>query len=214
MRLLASLSDGILKPGSLSLEKRLGIDEAWEKLWGSTKVGAFAGLTLRNIVEFKLGLFGGFFQIDCFNQARVSAFVFGSQLDLLHAKVVFNAGAEFKTPIPPDLLAGIQKVGDNIMSTARSIAERIIGYLRVARNWVLDLHGRVSDYVSPVTGLLADAEVMLTGIIDTLDVSAVAKRFLDAATAAVNNLPIITFFRDSILTAVDQVGAMVADGAM
>ena len=140
--------------------------------------------------------------------------MFGSQLDLLHAKVVFNAGAEFKTPIPPDLLAGIQKVGDNIMSTARSIAERIIGYLRVARNWVLDLHGRVSDYVSPVTGLLADAEVMLTGIIDTLDVSAVAKRFLDAATAAVNNLPIITFFRDSILTAVDQVGAMVADGAM
>lgn len=87
VRVLASFADGVLKSGSLSLEKRLGIDEKWEKLWGSTKVGAFAGLTLKNIVEFKLGLFGGFFQIDCFNVARVSAFVFGTQLDLVYAKV-------------------------------------------------------------------------------------------------------------------------------
>lgn len=83
---------------------------------------------------------------------------------------VFNAGAEFKTPIPPDLLAGVAKVGDNIMSAARSIAERIIGYLRVARQWVLDLHGKVSSYVAPVEQLLLDAQELLTAIIDTLDV--------------------------------------------
>lgn len=44
--------------------------------------------------------------------------------------------------------------------------------------------------------------------------SAVAKRFLDAAANAVDNLPIVQFFRDSVASTIQQVTAIVSDTAM
>ena len=44
--------------------------------------------------------------------------------------------------------------------------------------------------------------------------SAVAKEFLDAGLETLNNLPLVTFLRDSIATAVTQVVSLVSDASM
>lgn len=44
--------------------------------------------------------------------------------------------------------------------------------------------------------------------------SAVAKEFLDAGLEALNNLPLVTFLRDSVATAVTQVVSLVSDASM
>ena len=105
----------------------LGNDNLYEFVLGNSKVGAVARVVSRNSLTVSMGLFGGFFELDCFSTARMFVSLLDFEVNFIDAKAAIHFGFEFLGLLPRDLTQRFTPNAPNMGLAAKTTARRAIG---------------------------------------------------------------------------------------
>jgi hypothetical protein len=122
-RLSYDSTNGLPHPAHMERARRLGIftfidvtiGSNNQKLmqFGSDFLGANVGGILTNQAQIQLGLFGGALAINIHDEAFANAMILGWRISVFDARILFNAGWQYVTPLAQDLVNMIGPVGTN-----------------------------------------------------------------------------------------------------
>jgi mannose/fructose/N-acetylgalactosamine-specific phosphotransferase system component IIC len=122
----------------------------WAQDWGSDEIGANAHIGVANSCWIRIGLFGGGIGAAFNNEGWLKGHMGGFILPLIEAKLAFDAGATYKTPIPDDLLKVIDFVFDNVANGFPPIIEQLVKQIQVFIDKGLVYYDRLHNYSQPV----------------------------------------------------------------
>jgi hypothetical protein len=110
---------------------------------------AEAAVILRNQLDIRLGLLGGYFNIDIMNRGYARISLLGKDFYIIDVKVAFQIGFTFKPPIPTDALLGAQKAFGNFVGKVRAIGARVLEVIRTAERFIMKVVGYVDKVLEP-----------------------------------------------------------------
>ncbi|EDO42273.1 predicted protein [Nematostella vectensis] len=119
-----------LFPALRPREFRLGQRKRWVQTFGGKWLGAESQIQFLNQVYLSIGIFGGRFEVNIDNYAKITAHILKFSFDVVKGKAAFKASASFKNDIPKDLIHAIADAGDDILAGVDSITSIIIKYVQ------------------------------------------------------------------------------------
>lgn len=143
-----------------------GIDDSYSYfLGGKPYVYGGFGLGLTDVLELNIGLFGGLFEIRINDWARCGFDMLYDLIkyDFFSFKAAFHGGLSFSVPMGGKLVAGADKLVNNVAKQLRKGLARIDGYLAVYED-------AGQDALDTSDAFLKQLSVMLTKAMKTIDV--------------------------------------------
>ncbi|CAE7790383.1 unnamed protein product, partial [Symbiodinium sp. KB8] len=166
------------------LDIRLGRSDQWEYRFGSSSLGAVAYADLTNQAFLRIGVFGGLFELDINDEAKVSVYFFSWSFHFFWAKAAFQTGFSYTSLVPPDLLYKINKfVGDNIAKAVRLVARSLdysLGSKKVTLRKIFQIF---QDYVKPLVDILDDRLAIVGLLAGDVKLGRLINAFLDKGAA-------------------------------
>jgi len=188
----------VLNPSYTKLFFRFGDTKKWEYLIGAKMAGVYMGVILRNHLTLSAGLFGGYFEIDIYNTARLSVWLLGLEINIFDAKLAVNFGFEFLGIIPRDLLEKFNSVASTVISKVKSIGERGIELAEKVKG-VLETGVEYFDIIdNTLTSALAGVNAFVAMMESTRQLTTGLKGFATKSRSLITALPRIQYAEDDL----------------
>ena len=125
-------------------EFHIGPSKRWGKTFGGKWLGAESVIQFVNQAKLRIGIFGGSFEINLDNFAKIQAHIVKFNFELVKGKAAFKASASFKNDFPKDLIHAIADAGDDILNNIDSITNVIVDQIEKVKD---KLKGYVPLYI-------------------------------------------------------------------
>ena len=156
-------------------EFQLGPSKKWQHIFGGKWVGAESTMRLVNQARMRIGIFGGSFEIDLDNSAKIRAHILKFGFNVLEGKAAFHASASFKNDFPKDLIHFVADTGDSLLhkidsitnvlvSQVEKVKQKLKGIVPLTTNKFMDFVNKVmifvKDLFAPLKPIKAIGNVM------------------------------------------------------
>lgn len=139
-------------------EFQVGMNSGFQTAMGIPKIAnAYFGVGLTNMLQLRLGLFGGFLDIVIDNWGRAGINLFGFSLDFISLRLAFVTGFSYSVPMDTGIMGAITETLDNVAGVLRAAPARIIGFVLNVKEKVDEVSDVIDGYVQKVTDFLDTA---------------------------------------------------------
>lgn len=194
------------------IDMQIGNSKQWHKVFGGEDMGAYADIDLTNLVQLRIGLFGGLMDININDEAKVVAYAWSWDFDIAHARVAFRAGFSYMSIVPEDLLRAVTFIADNVAAGLEAIGSAYASALLPFGVSLKDLFRVFREYVVPIVDAMDSREEFISTVFSVVDLGDVVNKFVPKLVAAAQQQAQTNKLLNVTLRVIDQVATAIGEG--